>query len=246
MLQRKLHTENALCAVFFCSPRILCSKVPLITLQPNADIQSVKKSFAFLTIVAISLFLIRPPHADAYMVKYKEDYYKLFHVHYQQYPDDVMENIYWLEQAVKADFANPLYASAKIEDERDWEKYRYLFMMHVNLKLIEQHTRLGRIYDHPAARFYEAAWKDVYVEELEKAKSCYQAGLYYWKEAKLWAEKANVSKFNFLYLSELQSWEDERDRIGTGKLNYEKILNREISRVQRVIDDFSAMESKEY
>ena len=78
------------------------------------------------------------------MVKYKEDYYKLFHVHYQQYPDDVMENIYWLEQAVKADFCNPLYAPCKINSQDEWEKYRYLFMMHVNLKLIEQHLRLGR------------------------------------------------------------------------------------------------------
>lgn len=180
------------------------------------------------------------------MVKYKEDFYKLFHVHYQQYPDDVIENIYWLEQAVKADFANPLYARAKIADERDWEKYRYLFMMHVNLKLIEQHMRLGRTYDHQMARFYDAPWKDIYIEQLEKAKSCYQAGLRYWQEAKLWAEKANVAKFNFLFLTDVQSWEDERERIGSGKLDYERILNRELARVQSVIDDFSAMERTNY
>lgn len=202
-----------------------------------------KKSIFLLALTF--LFLNLAP-LSAYMVKYKEDYYKLFHVHYQQLPDDCIENIYWLEQAVKADFANPMYARARIRDERDWEKYRYLFMMHVNLKLIEQHMRLGRIYDHQVARFYDAPWKDVYLEELEKAKSCYEAGLYYWKEAKLWAEKANAAKFNFLYLSDIQGWEDERDRIGNGKLDYEKILSRELSRVQGVIDDFSAMESKSY
>ena len=190
--------------------------------------------------------LLAPPPASAYIVKYKEDFYKLFHVHYQQYPDDVIENIYWLEQAVKADFANPLYARAKIADERDWEKYRYLFMMHVNLKLIEQHMRLGRTYDHQIARFYDAPWRDIYIEQLEKAKSCYQAGLRYWQEAKLWAEKANVAKFNFLFLTDVQSWEDERERIGSGKLDYERILNRELARVQSVIDDFSAMERTNY
>ena len=58
------------------------------------------------------------------MVKYKEDWYKLFHVHYQQYPDDCMENIYWLEKAVEADFCNPLYADVKITTEKEWEKYR--------------------------------------------------------------------------------------------------------------------------
>lgn len=198
-----------------------------------------KKIFrAFFAAIAL-IFTVSP--AFSYMVKYKEDYYKLFHVHYQQYPDDVMENIYWLEKAVQADFCNPLYAGVKIENEDDWEKYRYLFMMHINLKLIEQHLRLGRTYDKKTAKFYDAPWKDLYIENLKKAKSCYEAGLYYWQEAKLWAEKANVGKFKFLFLTDIQNWEDERERVGNGNLDYDKILNREISRVQKVIDDFEKM-----
>lgn len=181
-----------------------------------------------------------------YMLKYKEDYYKLYHIHYQQYPDDVMENIYWLEQAVKADFCNPLYAPCKINDETDWEKYRYLFMMHLNLKLIEQHMRLGRIYDKQVARFYDQPWAEAYIRDLEKTLTCYKSGLYYWQEAKLWAEKANTTHFRFLILKDLQNWEDERERIGTGKLDYEKILNREIKRVEKVINDFKNMTDKTY
>lgn len=192
------------------------------------------------------LLNLAPQKGFSYMVKYKEDYYKLFHVHYQQYPDDVMENIYWLEQAVKADFCNPLYAQVKINDEKDWEKYRYLFMMHVNLKLIEQHLRLGRIYDRKVARFYDAPWKDLYIENLKKTLSCYEAGLYYWQEAKLWAEKANVPRFQFLTLTDIQNWEDERERIFTGKLNYQKILEREITRVKKVIVDFESMTDDTY
>lgn len=180
------------------------------------------------------------------MVKYKEDYYRLFHVHYQQYPDDVMENIYWLEQAVKADFCNPLYADAKIEDESQWEKYRYLFMMHLNLKLIEQHLRLGRVYDRKSVKFYDAPWKEAYIENLNKTLSCYQAGLYYWQEAKLWAEKANVKRFQFITLTDLQNWEDERERIGNGRLDYEKILNREIQRVKKNIAEYEAMTDETY
>ncbi len=180
------------------------------------------------------------------MVKYKEDYYKLFHVHYQQYPDDVMENIYWLEQAVKADFCNPLYAPCKINSQDEWEKYRYLFMMHVNLKLIEQHLRLGRTYDKKSVNFYDAPWKDLYIENLEKTLSCYQAGLYYWQEAKLWAEKAGTKKFRFMNLQDIQYWEDERERINTGSLDYEKILNREIERVQKNIEGFKNMDESIY
>lgn len=201
-----------------------------------------KKIFKTLAVFLILIFAVSPTFS--YMVKYKEDYYKLFHVHYQQYPDDVMENIYWLEKAVQADFCNPLYAGVKINDENDWEKYRYLFMMHINLKLIEQHMRLGRVYDKQVAHFYDAPWKEQYLENLSKAKSCYEAGLYYWQEAKLWAEKANTGKFKFLFLTDIQNWEDERERIGNGKLDYDKILNRELTRLNKVIDNFEKMDEK--
>ena len=180
------------------------------------------------------------------MVKYKEDFYRLFHVHYQQYPDDCIENIYWLEKAVQADFANPQFADCKIETKNQWEKYRYLYMMHLNLKLIEQHLRLGRIYDKKVAYFYDAPWKDEYLRNLEKAKSCYEAGLYYWQEAKLWVEKASAHNFNFLYITDLQYMEDERERISNGSLNYDTIIRRELTRLQKVIDDLVAMDEKSY
>ncbi len=204
-----------------------------------------KKFFKICLFSFIFAFFL-PQDLNAYMVKYKEDFYKLYHVHYQQYPDDCIENIYWLEKAVEADFCNPLYAMAKIETEKQWEKYRYLFQMHVNLKLIEQHLRLGRIYDKKCVYFYDAPWKDEYLNNLEKTLSCYEAGLYYWQEAKLWFEKANASSFNFLFITDLQNWEDERERIKTGELNYEKMLNREIERVKKAIDELLAMKSKSY
>lgn len=180
------------------------------------------------------------------MVKYKEDFYRLYHVHYQQTPDDCIENIYWLEKAVQADFANPLYAYVKIQNESEWEKYRYLFQMHLNLKLIEQHLRLGRIYDKKVAYFYDAPWKDEYLRNLEKAKSCYEICYTYWNEASVWAEKANDVKFKFLNMANLQNWEDERERISLGKLDYKKILDRELSRLNKVIADLNSMESKNY
>lgn len=204
------------------------------------------KNFFKICLFSFVFAFFLPQDLNAYMVKYKEDFYKLYHVHYQQYPDDCIENIYWLEKAVEADFCNPLYAMAKIETEKQWEKYRYLFQMHVNLKLIEQHLRLGRIYDKKCVYFYDAPWKDEYLNNLEKTLSCYEAGLYYWQEAKLWFEKANASSFNFLFITELQNWEDERERIKTGELNYEKMLNREIERVKKAIDELLAMKSKSY
>ena len=199
-----------------------------------------------ILLLAAAFFSIPVSQAVSYMVKFKEDWYRLYHVHYQQYPDDCIENIYWLEKALQADFANPLYARVKISNEKEWEKYRYLFQMHINLKMIEQHLRLGRTYDKKVAYFYDAPWKDEYLRNLEKAVSCYKASLSYWTEALQWAEKANAPGFKFLFMTEMQNWEDERERIKTGELDYGKMLSREISRVEKVKADFLAMESKNY
>jgi len=118
--------------------------------------------------------------------------------------------------------------------------------MHINLKLIEQHLRLGRIYDKKVAYFYDAPWKDEYLRNLEKALSCYNAALLYWKETLLWAEKANAKEFDFLFITDCQNWEDERERIKQGSLDYEAMLKREIARVENVRDTFIAMDSKTY
>lgn len=202
-----------------------------------------KKHFVKI-IFSIILLTFLPSSLSAYMVKYKEDWYKLYHVHYQQYPDDCIENIYWLEKAVQADFCNPLFADIKIETEKEWEKYRYLFQMHINLKLIEQHLRLGRSYDKKCIYFYDAPWKDEYLNNMQKALSCYQAGLYYWQEAKVWCEKANAASFNFLFITGKQNWEDERERIANGDLDYEKMLNREINRLEKNIKELHEMDKK--
>ncbi|HPM72315.1 MAG TPA: hypothetical protein PLE25_05045, partial [Spirochaetales bacterium] len=61
--------------------------------------------------VALALVLIFSSLSlSGYPVYFKEQYYRLYHTHYIQYPDDTIENIYWLEQARKADFCNPLYS----------------------------------------------------------------------------------------------------------------------------------------
>jgi len=198
---------------------------------------------AFLILI-LSLFPIGK--AEAYVVRYKEEFYELYHVHYNQDPDDTMENIYWLERAVEADFANPLYALGKISNEKDWEKYRYLFMMHINLKLVEQHLRLGSKWDKQVAYFYNAPWKAQNLESLKTVETCYGAARYYWSEAKLWAEKANVREFKFLFLLDLQSWEDERERIADGTLDYDRTISRELARLEKVRSDFLAMDKNTY
>jgi len=198
------------------------------------------KSFFKSAVILVLLATALP--VNGYFVTYKEQYYKLFHVHYIQYPDDSMENIYWLEQAMKADFANPLYALALIENETQWEKYRYLFNMHIYIKLIEQYLFLGNKWNKRNAYFYNAPWKDQNLKSLETAETCFRTALYYWDEAVAWAEKANEKRFRWINLEKVQFWEDEAYRIENGKLNYAKTINRELDSLQKVREKFGLME----
>jgi hypothetical protein len=182
--------------------------------------------------------------AAAYPVYYKEQYFKLFHTHYIEYPDDAIENIYWLEQAKKADFCNPLYALAKIDDKQHWERYRYLLDMHLDLKLIEQHLALGSKFDKRVAYFYNAPWKDQNLESLKTAESAYEAALAYWAEAKELAKKAMALRWVFLDDAEL--WTDEAYRIDQGDLDYAAIIAKQLARLRKVRSDFEKMDASTY
>jgi len=203
----------------------------------------VKKYLSFILII---LVLLPSLPLNAYFVTYKEQYYRLYHLHYIQYPDDTMENIYWLEKALKADFCNPLYALTLIENETEWEKYRYLFMMHINIKLAEQHLFLGNKWNKRNAYFYNAPWKEQNLDSLETAETCFKTALYYWNEALSWSERLKDRKFRFINLQKIQFWEDEAGRIEDNTLNYGKTINRELSLLQKVREKFQEMDENTY
>ena len=48
------------------------------------------------------------------------------------------------------------------------------------------------------------------------------------------------------YLPEVQFWDDESQRIVTGELDYERIITRELSRLQKVREAFEAMDEATY
>ncbi len=192
----------------------------------------------------LTLILLVSFAGTAFPVYFKEQYFKLYHTHYIQYPDDTIENIYWLEQARKADFCNPLYAMAKIADEKHWERYRYLFNMHIELKMIEQHLLLGSKFDKQVAYFYNAPWKNENLESLKTAETAYKAALFYWKTAKEWSAKAE--QMPWVFVPEVQFWVDESYRIANGELDYQRMIERELARLEKVRAAFEAMDEKGY
>jgi len=190
------------------------------------------------------LALVAAVPVSAYKIVYAEQWYKLVHRHMSESPDDALENIYYLERALRADFANPLNALTPIKDEKEWARYRALFRMHVNLLLVQQTLTLGSSFDKQQAYFYNYPWKAANLDSLSKAEKIYQTAFGYWKDAQTYsAEAANKPP---IWFENLQFWVDEQNRIETGDLDYTRIIQKQLDRVAEVRAKFQAMGPNTY
>lgn len=196
-------------------------------------------------IIACALILLVAVQSlGAYKLTYREQLYKLHHRELYMDDADIVENIHWLELALKAEFANPLNALATIRTPRDWEKYRYLFTMHLELKMVELYLRWGTRYNKFNAYFYNAPFKEQNLESLDIAERRFRYALVYWNEALTHAKKAG--EFKWITLVEVQQWEDELWRIQNGELDYEAIINKHLLELETVRAAFKAMDESTY
>jgi hypothetical protein len=194
-------------------------------------------------LLATLFFLFSVSGVWGYKILYAEQFYRLFHYNFYRYPEDFNENIFYLEKALEADFCNPLNALAEIENKQEWERYRNLFKMHVNLKLVELYLGLGNKFDKKKAYFYNEPWKEQTLKSLQVAENNYRKAFYYWDQALEWAEKVPIS---YLSLEEIQYWEDENYRIHTGELRYRDIIQSHLDRLQEVREHFREMDENTY
>jgi hypothetical protein len=202
----------------------------------------VKRALLVLLLAAIPLL-----PAAGWRILYAEQYYKLYHEQLHHYPDDTMESIHYLELALKADFApfaNPLYALAVIHDATEWERYRYLFYKHVNLKLIYLYLTLGSKYDKMVAYFYNYPWKRQNLESLATAEQVYKVAYGYWADAQKWS--ALAWGMRDVHLPQVQEWEDENFRIENADLDYKEIIDNQLARLEKVRADFEKMDQHTY
>jgi hypothetical protein len=198
-------------------------------------------SAAFVLFIAIAVSPV-----FAYRLEYKEQLYPLLHYQLSMHPRDWAENIQWLNLALRADFANPLYALAKINTPAEWEFYRDLFMMHLNLKMVEQYLEWGAEFNKQVAYFYNYPWKQENLDSLNKAEALFKYARNFWTEAKKWSDKAAAAKFRWMSLNGIEYWQDESYRIQTGNLDYNSIIDTHLSRLQDVRKAFEAMNNKTY
>ena len=123
-------------------------------------------------------------------------------------------------------------------------RYRSLFSMHVNLKLIYSYLTLGAKYDKQAAYFYNAPWKQQNLESLDLAEKVYRVAYGYWEKAMEWSAKAWAVRGT--HLDGIEQWQDENFRIETGELDYKDIIDAQLARVARVRADFQKMDQTTY
>lgn len=190
------------------------------------------------------LLVITATQVGAYRLIYKEQLYELNHQQLYMYPEDFAENVRWLELALKADFANPLYALAEIETRREHEYYRSLFWMHLNLHLVNQYLGWATKYFKFDAYYYNYPWREDNLDSLLRAESLFEIARYYWDEAVRWSEEA--AAFRWLNLEEIQNWEDQSHRIQEGELDYGAIIDRHVARLERVRAEFHAMDDNTF
>ncbi|MBN1687288.1 MAG: hypothetical protein JW852_11570 [Spirochaetales bacterium] len=178
------------------------------------------------------VLLLLPGNTYAYEVLYAEQFYRLYHTNFYTYPTDFNENIWYLQRAMRSDFANPLNALARIENTDQWERYRYLFYMQVNLELVKQYRLLAGEYDKRTAYFYNSPWKEQILESLVIAESYYHTALAYWEEALGWSAKA--WSLHRLEIERLEQWADLNYRIEHYELDYGEIIGMDLERLNGV------------
>ncbi len=198
-------------------------------------------------LLLIIIFMLMPVgNLSAWKVQYAEQFYKLYHQQMYRYPEESAENIWYLSMALSSPFANPLNALAKIDDEKEWEKYRNLFSMHMYLRITDEYLALAAAYDKFNAYFYNYPWKSANLDSLRTAEHYYDLALETWELAQAYSEAAREPRFRWIHLEEIQYWEDEAFRIEQGDLDYRDIIENHISRLVRVRDEFNSMNYDTY
>mgnify|MGYP006267528653 FL=1 len=195
--------------------------------------------------VLVLLFLsLAGQNLQAYRLTYREQLYELYHQHFTMYPQRIAENVYWLEQALRSDFANPLNALAVVNDDREWAWYRALFTMHINLTLTQLYLQWGAEFMKFEAYFYNAPWQQENLDSLNRAEALFRYARRYWDAAQRWSQE--VASVRWIHLEEIQYWEDQHHRIRSGELDYDRIIDRHLDRVAEVRAAFEAMDQTTY
>ncbi|AHH08762.1 hypothetical protein baBA2_000792 [Borrelia anserina] len=195
------------------------------------------KNFFASCLVIFSILPINNINASSKFF-YAEQWYVIFNEQMKRKPDNYKRNIFFLQNALKYPFGNPNYSLAKTETREEWDKYKLLFKMHVNLLLVKQHLYLGDLFDIRYAYFYKTPQKKGFLENLNQATNFYKIAANYYTEALKYYEQLDKYKFTKMQGDMITNWENEYHRIKMKELNYYDIIEKELMRIEKTKNFF--------
>ncbi|WP_029358169.1 hypothetical protein [Borreliella garinii] len=162
---------------------------------------------------------------------YAEQWYVIFNAQMKKKPENYKKNIFFLQKALKYPFGNPKYSLTKIETKEQWEKYKLLFKMHVNLLLVKQNLYLGDLFDTKNLYFFKTPEKNGIILNLEKSKKLYKMAINYYNEALKYHKKLENYKSVKLENDGITNWENEYNKISLKEFDYYDIIKKELLRI---------------
>ncbi|MGC8765326.1 MAG: hypothetical protein ACP5QT_05515 [Brevinematia bacterium] len=163
-------------------------------------------------------------------IRYKEEFFRLYNEWLYKDLDSTSRNIYFLELAYVVPFDHPIRALVPITNEVQYERYKNLLMMHITLMLTKEYINYGYMYMKENIYFFNDEFKKEYLMGYDIAEFYFESARKYWKEAINFAIMADEVKG---YRIPLEYIEDELYRIKTMDLNYDKVIDNLIERINR-------------
>jgi len=160
---------------------------------------------------------------------YLEDYYQLYGMKQYYNVNSLRMNIARLKAALNSKFRHPSQALAEVKTSEEYYKYRNLMYMHINLLIMRNYMRLASRYDKQKLYFYNMDYAQEISESLDIAESLYREAIPYWNVAKQHADTASTVRIT----TDLGKMESERYSIIHGELNFQKIIDDHLSRLNK-------------
>lgn len=176
-----------------------------------------------------------------YVPVFFEDFYGLYGLQAAYQPSDVKESIHFLHAAMQSKFRHPRQALCRINNEAEFHKYRLLMFMEANLIIMRMYLRLGSLYDVGSLKFHTLDMADDLEVSFLIARTYYTESQKYQAEALRYAKLADAYPFEL----DLPTIEGHRFEMVNGKLDFQRIIDRHLARIEAKLDTTAALLEQE-
>jgi len=149
---------------------------------------------------------------------------------------DYRRNIYWLQFALKMDFAPPIQALTICNTPEKYAKYQHLLKMHLNYLMAKNSVYLAARFDKHEPVWFNKPYRTDILKSLEFARYYYESAINYWQEVLKYKEEAEVYQAARI---ELDFLEDMVHKINTDQVNYQRVAQRQLKKLAETRNYFS-------